>query len=65
MQDYNSILRELLKLVQLPTPNEEHLKEIVISFDEAAEKISHLSPELRTESVILLAKALYKYGIIK
>ncbi len=54
----------LLQIIQLPTPETQELAELSIDMEELVKKISNLPPNLRSQSAIIFAKLLHKYGII-
>ena len=64
MLNEEQVIRELIKLMQMPTEDSEQFKEIAVGFDEVIEKVSKLEPEKRKQAVALLLKALIKYKLV-
>ena len=54
----------LLQIIQLPTPEAQELAELSIDMEELVKKISNLPPNLRSQSSIIFAQLLHKYGLL-
>lgn len=54
----------LLQIIQLPTPEAQELAELSIDMEKLVKKISDLPPDLRSQSSIIFAQLLHKYGLL-
>lgn len=58
------IQREIIKQINLPNLHQNELKDIMIDFDKALEKVSKLSKELKEESFRIFVSLLIKYKLL-
>lgn len=58
------IQREIIKQINLPNFHQNELKDIMIDFDKALEKVSKLPKDLQDETARLFLALLLKYKLI-
>lgn len=59
------IQREIIKQINLPNFHQNELKDIMIDFDKALEKVSKLPKDLQDETARMFLSLLLKYGLIR
>lgn len=59
------IQREIIKQINLPNFHQNELKDIMIDFDNALEKVSKLPKDLQDETTRMFLSLLLKYGLIR
>ena len=59
------IQREILRQISLPNLHQNELKDIMIDFDKALEKVSKMTKDLQDETARMFLALLLKYGLIR
>lgn len=59
------IQREIIKQINLPNFHQNELKDIMIDFDKALEKVSKLPKDLQDETARMFLSLLLKHGLIR
>lgn len=60
----NELRREILRQINFPTLHQNELKDIMVEFDKALEKVSNLPKDLQDEAARLFLALLIKYKLI-